>query len=1056
MKPENSLDTNVVNTFIEHSQNTHHEVLNRSVAKALFVLTSIYFPNKEGEELTKAFDLAYEICKQEIRKSSQKLNRLELTDSTEWLIKQCENPPNQLDLITTYLPTSKEPNSLYQDIQNEFPLKAVLTLVWTALHDHESYAHNYTNTQNDPLIQATNDLENRLQTFNNILINLEHDQLCHTGIRNQLVFSLNGIHKNVNILEDPTAAVMNILREKLIKAYFRHYEAFFENSHEQRALLVTLFRWIDEGNANPLVNALALTQTLIKELSTLFLEHGINPNSIPIGKKNYNAEEIIAETLQSLSFSCSFDQYPLLFKIHVIFQDKLSFVSEISFLNKTHAAKTMRKWLQKDFNPEINSHCDIINTFYTLSHTSNLLQQYGESLVTTGFLENTAYNSALKSLNTYFTNFVEFKDDPPRLNPDQHEQFLSLIEKIDEFKKDTLFETISNFFALYIGQKNTQTKKNLYTLLLNPDVQNKILLTDETLEKLIKPKGNSNEVEINPYILNRIILHAIITYNNAEHPWSEYFKERLKEVIDFIESNFNKKDDLMASSLRRDSYPSELLEQLKDYLNEKQPETNCFFILLPHQIKTYEDWLLVSEFLNPESIQSYEKRILPGILLRSGWESVNDKNANKVLPEFLKLIPPNQKLNFLERIPDEKCTPRVWSILHETLDENMRKAVYKFKLEKFHNALWLNHKNATLDFPYHKPIYTMPNDFRDDFIQWLKPNINTEEDWFYALIFACEIYTKDKIDELLHPNWSEIQTQLLIYTLSTPSNGLAYKRTLKIALSTINIEDRSTLVINTLEKIGTQNEYFLWRILSNCFNEIQDLENLEKIYNHYLEKPNMSIWSENTQIWKIIPVSCRAKFFLQLVINETHNQNYLETLLKLLDKYTHVESLQQFANELAKHIPDIIDLIRQEKTQFEARIAFELMKRVGPLDETNAQRWYEKFSFDHTFSIAHLAILHQTPQAVLYFNQFKLSDELAMVVQEIPDVITSLELCYDAKHSPLFTQHRNEWFEFWRLPYDRTNTVQKIDDLIKNNTWETSEQSDKLPTFSSQRIGHSE
>ena len=105
----------------------------------------------------------------------------------------------------------------------------------------------------------------------------------------------------------------------------------------------------------------------------------------------------------------------------------------------------------------------------------------------------------------------------------------------------------------------------LYEILLNPEVQDRIKLSDAEIKDFASITTTSLEKEISPFEINRIFLQAIIV---KPCDWSEVFFHAFSTVLKFVDQNFNNNTHSLAVSLKHDSFPADLLNQL-DYLKDQ-------------------------------------------------------------------------------------------------------------------------------------------------------------------------------------------------------------------------------------------------------------------------------------------------------------------------------------------------------------------------------------------------------------------------------------------------------------------------------------------------------
>ncbi|WP_193786775.1 ankyrin repeat domain-containing protein, partial [Legionella moravica] len=150
------------------------------------------------------------------------------------------------------------------------------------------------------------------------------------------------------------------------------------------------------------------------------------------------------------------------------------------------------------------------------------------------------------------------------------------------WKNSSFHDFISNYFANWhaaTGEAGLAVRANLFTKLSelffreNARTQNAMPAIRVTDSKLAEWTGRMNEdgvLDITPYQINRILLHALCY---TQDTWSETFTMNLRILLRFLRNRFNEAQGVGALALARDSYPDTLLDYVESMANGVVPET---------------------------------------------------------------------------------------------------------------------------------------------------------------------------------------------------------------------------------------------------------------------------------------------------------------------------------------------------------------------------------------------------------------------------------------------------------------------------------------------------
>ncbi|MBU0744550.1 MAG: hypothetical protein KKE11_04205 [Gammaproteobacteria bacterium] len=207
-----------VNDFMNSADNTHDTYLSTSIANLLNILQEKYKLDDAGRIQ------AISQFKQEARKIFSSDSRQNLELAFEYIDRTMNEKEDEMD---------------YAVLQGElklYPLKEVFPLVCQAIIDQKSYGK--------PPVKSTKEkeLEARVLTLANCLIDLATSKsiICHYGVRNDLVMTLNGVYPGVNIVEDLNAYILAIAAE-----YFENdLQSLRKKSPKEHYKL--LIAWMDQ------------------------------------------------------------------------------------------------------------------------------------------------------------------------------------------------------------------------------------------------------------------------------------------------------------------------------------------------------------------------------------------------------------------------------------------------------------------------------------------------------------------------------------------------------------------------------------------------------------------------------------------------------------------------------------------------------------------------------------------------------------------------------------------------------------------------------------------
>lgn len=680
------VERNVVNRFIQNAENTMSTEISNSIGMVILKLATNYFKNDTTPETL------FLQCRQQLEQIMQGKNTIGIKDdiidesmrnSIIYILKKTNEVINDLDKVTLF----QYDHSLneYKELTYVFPLKQVLTLVWIALNDDKQFLHHYEGTDHARLIQAQKDKPLRLLSFFRCLDGIMHEPRCHQGVRHALVFLLNHSYKDVEIIEDTHAEIFSYLKENITKKFFDTYWKASE-SKMKRELLTLLFQWMNDGNANMMLEKIDHNQQILLDLQLLFMQHGLNPKEIKL-------QQITNTALNSLNFSCDPKMYPTFARINIL----LTACDHLDKLERNKALLIIQNWIQTDCDPDNEMDQRKIDSFYFILEAFDALEKYKIIISAAGKMN--AEIQSLKEMCDHYFKDCRSQNNLPLITSECITTCELLAEVITQCKKDKMSTQIENFFAQWFIHDPiyniTPELKNLYAFLLDEVVQSKIILTESEINMFMDLSITNGERELSPYFINRIFLHAIL---KKPTEWSDSFTDLFKIVFEFVQQNFNQNNNLISRNLKRDSYPEPLINQLNYYLKQKKQQDNNerpsnMSLLLPQHITDFYEWRRVIRLLDDKKYVPVYLKYFPIIntilykhILNVSFSIMGSKNWEDVLDS----IPHAHRLNFIIKNIEliYKCTSNDFSNILLSCPELERvKIINKLNFEKLNKMI---------------------------------------------------------------------------------------------------------------------------------------------------------------------------------------------------------------------------------------------------------------------------------------------------------------------------------------------------------------------------------
>jgi hypothetical protein len=594
----------ILRELIQHPEGTMNLVTSASVGMALLKLRD----NHLSEEMN--LDEFFQDQIKELETLAKQPEHAAFKASIEYIIRKAKEPVDVLDVVSL---AHKNDNGTIGETRYVFPLKEVLALVWVAINDNSYYMHAQEGTTDQKREQAQADFPERLRSFLLRTESLRLNPVCHHGHRHELVFLLNGTYEGIHILEDGKLTVLCFLKDKLNAAFWNAIAKAEEGSAERKALTGALLQWMNESNANPLLALLDSAGEIKSALEELFIAHGVLPAAIKL-------DEMFVDALSHLEFTCDQEKHPALYQAGEIAKEP----EDLQYAKRSEALRRMQTWFVSGYQL---SHEDNqkISHFHLAYFTHKKLQRYRDLFLLSGQRSQEECEGFLRRLDAYF-DAVKEASDIPDVPADMLAEVMTFQAELRIAESDRFVLVIENFFAQwFLGYSSQDSLKKLYAIFCSESFKNKIILTDEEIASFVATAAHHGELDITPYMLNRIFLHAILV---SPENWSNDFTILFNQAFSFVENAFNQPDSVRSTALMRDSYPLELREQLqylkqkKEEVPEEQNRRPATMLLLPEHARTMSDWLKVFAFSSDESHSSLLQRFR--VLIQRAIQCGND------------------------------------------------------------------------------------------------------------------------------------------------------------------------------------------------------------------------------------------------------------------------------------------------------------------------------------------------------------------------------------------------------------------------------------------------
>jgi hypothetical protein len=624
-----------VTRFLNNAENTMNAELSASVGLALLQLAHYFsdYPLKNESNL-----LNLRISEKQINTYlealSKKVAKQNDAVQTAWQFIQAKinEKPNHLDMVTLWI--NNEETKLCID------LKTTLALVYAALTDKNAFwedalrKKSLTNGKRKEKITYRESFEEtykiekaeRLLTLWNCFITLQGNSRCHQGIRHEFAMTLNGVYPGLWFIEDFEIFLKSLMSEHLHSLI----DTFKPSPTKYRDIV--LAKMSGEHLAD-LEKAIEQTKpNLVLRIKTICLDHGINPQHDKINH--------FIECIQDLDLSWEANSI-------------MSALAELFHPNKNlnKPLIVVKNWIKDYVELDNDSHEKRIIAFAKANRVSDLLTKYHAVLST--WNQEMITREQLNNLNCYLRRYETacLTQSSLQIASEELESEMDrFIIAQNVFAKDAQCDWIENFFIQWSMAKALNTNNimdQLYENLHSPLMLSKYLVNNAFLERQF-PQGITT-IDITPYLINRLFLHAIIVHPKQ---WTGLFFTYFSEVYAFVLDELTNEENHQGTVLKRDSYPEELLSQLKyvqEYYQFCQEEDavkpkNCTtFIPMKDFILCMNDFKFISR--RQEFFARYDFIMSLGIECLQNIIQTHDD-----LSYILRYIQENKRTVFIEQL----------------------------------------------------------------------------------------------------------------------------------------------------------------------------------------------------------------------------------------------------------------------------------------------------------------------------------------------------------------------------------------------------------------------
>ncbi len=496
----------------------------------MICLEQNYLANQSTQEKELTVSQCFELIKQQFQNIFG--NEPTLPAVLNYITAIANTAANELDRVTVF--------QNGENIKRVILLKEALVLVFMALSDKAAY---HVLEPND----AEKDLIDRMRTLYNCLNKLVQEPVCHIGQRNEMTFCLNKSYPGVNIIEDINAFLMETL------VGFIETKLELLPAEQQFSLLCQ--RLHPEETENAVYNKFLapLKKDAEHVLEARCKDNGLSPEDNELQGKITAFIDELPMLPAPVGIHRAGPHTRTLFEVLYYTRPHLLDAPLTLCLNRVkadlHACKTFADFTAKGLAQWVDYYelWQEIKKYQVLPFLGAEESQLKEAIA-----------SLLTHLPAYFQRFPEADNDTVTAINTIKQPF---IKETSAFKKAHNLGFIENFFGLW-NSADHKTRYQLYSRLRHE--QDKIRLSDTALAQYIENNRAGQDLHITPYIINRILLHALSV---SPRQWTPVFYACFSRILTFIRDRFRSEGNEVANasiadSLLQSSYPETLRAQL--------------------------------------------------------------------------------------------------------------------------------------------------------------------------------------------------------------------------------------------------------------------------------------------------------------------------------------------------------------------------------------------------------------------------------------------------------------------------------------------------------------
>ncbi|KTD47574.1 ankyrin repeat domain-containing protein [Legionella quateirensis] len=591
----------------EKEQSTHDRIVSNAAASLAIRLAPKYlFPNRNASSssssssatsrmsLSAEGNAAAQARMKHIRERYVKRETTSLlTDTTKsWLATTLLPRPLNPELDRVTLVRTKSDSEISEEWY--LPLPEVYAIVLSALIDTDVDVWPV-----PPGSSPKNERGLRLQEFDRInnALATAYPPICPTGIRHSWLMALNGYEgKRLPLNADDLLfrGLFDFMAHKVLGEQMKiALPEGRDPTGEERQVFNKQFQplflpWIFEGMPKQVEEAIVAAGGA-ESAQALVLSRFHDIETLPDkGMMNTIQNYCTMEGLKNIP--CNFT--PLLAALnHPALLNAALGRDTTSATGFEQLARELLSWLRgPNFLPETLAETDANDDFkrvYLLIRLLDALHQYQthKSLLDIGDMpaeDHLAWEDSKAFMSRCLENpalsLQELLSDVGAI-----ERNLRAFERgFGMWRNSTFHDFISNYFANWFaaaGDNEITVRANLFTKLFElflqdcpqqQDAKHAIHVSDRMLTEWTGQMNADGVLEITPYQINRILLHALCY---SKDTWSDAFQMNLRILLQFLRNRFNEAQGIGAQTLAHDSYPDELLDYIANSANGVAPDT---------------------------------------------------------------------------------------------------------------------------------------------------------------------------------------------------------------------------------------------------------------------------------------------------------------------------------------------------------------------------------------------------------------------------------------------------------------------------------------------------